>query len=105
MFDRIRLDRCKVRRLPSGNFSRFSAKETRLHHAFVYKGDPERGEEWRLLFAQKAPEIDFRVWPYRQYNRCPISGGMGAAERHRGNLPQSGDPVLGWSGRRSIQVR
>jgi glyoxylate/hydroxypyruvate reductase A len=30
---------------------------------FVYKADPVRGAEWRALFAEMAPQIDFRVWP------------------------------------------
>jgi glyoxylate/hydroxypyruvate reductase len=29
----------------------------------LYKADPERGRQWARLIAQKAPEIDFRVWP------------------------------------------
>ncbi|EIN01338.1 2-hydroxyacid dehydrogenase [Paraburkholderia hospita] len=31
--------------------------------AFLYKADPARGEQWARLFAQKAPEIEFRLWP------------------------------------------
>lgn len=31
--------------------------------AFVYKGDLVRGEQWRALFADAAPDIDFRLWP------------------------------------------
>jgi glyoxylate/hydroxypyruvate reductase len=31
--------------------------------SFVYKGDVERGHRWAALFAQKAPEIGFRMWP------------------------------------------
>jgi glyoxylate/hydroxypyruvate reductase A len=31
--------------------------------AFVYKGDAVRGEQWRALFAEEAPDIDFRLWP------------------------------------------
>lgn len=30
---------------------------------FVYKADPVRGAEWRRLFAELAPQIDFRIWP------------------------------------------
>jgi len=30
---------------------------------FLYKADPARGEQWARLFAQKAPELEFRVWP------------------------------------------
>ena len=30
---------------------------------FLYKADPERGTEWARLFAQKAPELPFRLWP------------------------------------------
>lgn len=30
---------------------------------FLYKADPERGAEWARLFAQKAPELPFRLWP------------------------------------------
>jgi len=29
----------------------------------LYKADPERGKQWAQLFAQKAPEIGFRLWP------------------------------------------
>lgn len=31
--------------------------------SFVYNADPERGREWQRLFAQHAPDIDFRWWP------------------------------------------
>ncbi len=31
--------------------------------AFLYKGSPERGEQWAKLFAQKAPDLPFRMWP------------------------------------------
>ncbi|SAK77466.1 D-isomer specific 2-hydroxyacid dehydrogenase [Caballeronia arationis] len=30
---------------------------------FLYKADPARGEQWARLFAQKAPELGFRLWP------------------------------------------
>ncbi|TDG03367.1 glyoxylate/hydroxypyruvate reductase A [Paraburkholderia guartelaensis] len=30
---------------------------------FLYKADPARGQQWARLFAQKAPEIEFRLWP------------------------------------------
>jgi glyoxylate/hydroxypyruvate reductase len=30
---------------------------------FLYKADPVRGAQWARLFAQKAPEIPFRIWP------------------------------------------
>ncbi|MEA1671986.1 glyoxylate/hydroxypyruvate reductase A [Nitrospirillum sp. BR 11163] len=29
----------------------------------LYKSDPERGSAWRALFADQAPDIDFRLWP------------------------------------------
>jgi glyoxylate/hydroxypyruvate reductase A len=29
----------------------------------LYKADPERGRQWARLFAQKAPDIPFRLWP------------------------------------------
>ena len=29
----------------------------------LYKADPERGKQWASLFAAKAPDIDFRLWP------------------------------------------
>ncbi|PYE20321.1 glyoxylate/hydroxypyruvate reductase A [Paraburkholderia silvatlantica] len=29
----------------------------------LYKADPERGKQWAQLFALKAPEIPFRLWP------------------------------------------
>lgn len=31
--------------------------------AFLYKSDPVRGLEWAELFAAKAPELPFRIWP------------------------------------------
>ncbi|CAN7570882.1 glyoxylate/hydroxypyruvate reductase A [Trinickia sp. LjRoot230] len=30
---------------------------------FLYKADPARGEIWARLFAQRAPELGFRLWP------------------------------------------
>jgi glyoxylate/hydroxypyruvate reductase A len=30
---------------------------------FLYKADPARGEIWARLFAEKAPEMPFRIWP------------------------------------------
>ncbi|SIT46879.1 D-isomer specific 2-hydroxyacid dehydrogenase NAD-binding [Paraburkholderia ribeironis] len=29
----------------------------------LYKADPERGKQWARLFAVKAPDIPFRLWP------------------------------------------
>jgi glyoxylate/hydroxypyruvate reductase A len=29
----------------------------------VYKADPVRGAEWARLFARKAPDVPFRMWP------------------------------------------
>lgn len=31
--------------------------------ALLYKADPVRGEHWRRLFAEHAPEIEWRAWP------------------------------------------
>ena len=31
--------------------------------AFLYKADPQRGQEWARLFAEQAPHIPFRLWP------------------------------------------
>ena len=31
--------------------------------AFLYKADPVRGAEWARLFAAKAPDMPFHVWP------------------------------------------
>jgi len=31
--------------------------------SFVYKGDPQRGRIWAELFARKAPQLPFRMWP------------------------------------------
>lgn len=31
--------------------------------AFVYKADPVRGRVWADIFARRAPQIDFRIWP------------------------------------------
>lgn len=30
---------------------------------FLYKADPVRGRRWAEVFAQRAPELDFRLWP------------------------------------------
>ncbi|MGH8782974.1 2-hydroxyacid dehydrogenase [Paraburkholderia sp.] len=30
---------------------------------FLYKADPGRGRQWARLFAEKAPDIPFRLWP------------------------------------------
>ncbi|AOJ05902.1 hypothetical protein WS71_00095 [Burkholderia mayonis] len=30
---------------------------------FVYKADPAHGAQWARLFAEKAPDVPFRVWP------------------------------------------
>ncbi len=29
----------------------------------LYKADPERGRQWAQWFAQKAPDVPFRLWP------------------------------------------
>ena len=29
----------------------------------LYKADPDRGRQWAQLFAQKAPDMPFRLWP------------------------------------------
>lgn len=29
----------------------------------LYKADPVRGAQWAALFAQRAPDLPFRVWP------------------------------------------
>ncbi|RDJ98795.1 2-hydroxyacid dehydrogenase [Paraburkholderia lacunae] len=31
--------------------------------AFLYKADPARGAQWAKLFAQKAPDLPFHLWP------------------------------------------
>ncbi|MGX1174967.1 2-hydroxyacid dehydrogenase [Pseudomonas sp. R151218B TE3479] len=31
--------------------------------ALLYKADPVRGEQWRRLFAEHAPDIEWRAWP------------------------------------------
>ncbi|NAT07761.1 glyoxylate/hydroxypyruvate reductase A, partial [Pseudomonas syringae pv. actinidiae] len=31
--------------------------------ALLYKADPARAERWRVLFAEHAPDIEWRVWP------------------------------------------
>ncbi|MCJ8203210.1 glyoxylate/hydroxypyruvate reductase A [Pseudomonas sp. RGM2987] len=31
--------------------------------ALLYKADPVRGEHWRRLFAEQAPDIEWRAWP------------------------------------------
>ena len=30
---------------------------------FLYKADPVRGRKWAEVFAQRAPDLDFRIWP------------------------------------------
>ncbi|HEX7761086.1 MAG TPA: glyoxylate/hydroxypyruvate reductase A [Caulobacteraceae bacterium] len=29
----------------------------------LYKANPERGQEWRALFAEMAPDVPLRIWP------------------------------------------
>lgn len=29
----------------------------------LYKADPERGREWKGVFADRAPDLCFRIWP------------------------------------------
>lgn len=31
--------------------------------ALLYKADPTRGKQWQALFAQHAPDIEWRAWP------------------------------------------
>ena len=31
--------------------------------SFLYKADPTRGAEWQRLFAERAPDLPFRIWP------------------------------------------
>jgi len=31
--------------------------------ALLYKADPLRGQRWRILFAEQAPDIQWRAWP------------------------------------------
>jgi hypothetical protein len=31
--------------------------------SFLYKADPVRGAEWARLFAAKAPDVPFHIWP------------------------------------------
>ena len=30
---------------------------------FLYKADPVRGRQWAEVFKQRAPELEFRLWP------------------------------------------
>ena len=30
---------------------------------FLYKADPARGAVWAKLFAERAPDVPFRIWP------------------------------------------
>ncbi|HEX2541276.1 MAG TPA: glyoxylate/hydroxypyruvate reductase A [Caldimonas sp.] len=30
---------------------------------FLYKADPERGQQWAEVFRRRAPGLDFRLWP------------------------------------------
>lgn len=34
-----------------------------MRPVFVYKADPQRGQQWAEVFRGEAPEIDFRLWP------------------------------------------
>jgi glyoxylate/hydroxypyruvate reductase A len=34
-----------------------------MRPVFVYKAEPQRGQQWAEIFRQEAPEIDFRFWP------------------------------------------
>lgn len=34
-----------------------------MKRRLIYKGDRERGFEWRDIFGRDAPEIEFRIWP------------------------------------------
>lgn len=31
--------------------------------SFLYKSEPERGAVWARLFAERAPDVEFRIWP------------------------------------------
>lgn len=31
--------------------------------SILYKSDPERGRRWQALFAERAPDLDLRIWP------------------------------------------
>ncbi|MCM3497691.1 hypothetical protein M4D52_30210, partial [Paenibacillus lactis] len=31
--------------------------------SFLYKADPVRGAQWAARFAQRAPDLPFRIWP------------------------------------------
>ena len=35
----------------------------KLSATFLYKADPVRGRQWAEVFKQRAPELDFRLWP------------------------------------------
>jgi glyoxylate/hydroxypyruvate reductase A len=39
----------------------FSNQEIAM--ALLYKADPGRGEQWKALFAEHAPDIEWRAWP------------------------------------------
>jgi glyoxylate/hydroxypyruvate reductase len=34
-----------------------------MRPVFVYKADPQRGQQWAGIFRDEAPEIEFRLWP------------------------------------------
>lgn len=34
-----------------------------MRPVFVYKADPQRGQQWAEIFAREAPDIEFRLWP------------------------------------------
>jgi glyoxylate/hydroxypyruvate reductase len=35
----------------------------RRQSTFLYKADPERGRQWASVFRERAPELEFRLWP------------------------------------------
>src|SRR6185437_1682697 len=73
---RARPRRCRPR-LPHGARGRSGARERdgavlrpdqprlRVAHAmaFLYKSEPERGAVWARLFAERLPDLPFRIWP------------------------------------------
>ncbi len=40
-----------------------TVKSQEIPMALLYKADPVRGEQWKALFAEQAPDIEWRAWP------------------------------------------
>ena len=70
----------------------------------LYKANMVRGAEWARFFAERAPDVPFRLWPdIGDPADGALSGGVGAAGRYRDDLSQSRAGLLGRCGRGSVR--